>query len=196
MSSLGPSWRHLRPSSVTQRPAKRPFQAQGEGVGGGVNPSPKGTKGVEDREGSLNHSRPKGWWDFYIVFWPLRALQRCVCVCMVKATLAFLGPTSPCCDDVSGETAPSGPAKAPRVKQNGFPILPTVYLRSSPETNELSICRGLAGRCRTVGERAWLRTVHLSGHPPSPSHRKNCAPHMVELHCPRRAHRTSHNFLQ
>ena len=47
MSSLGPSWRHLCPIQTLQLPAKPPLQAQGEGVGGGVNPSPKGKKGVE-----------------------------------------------------------------------------------------------------------------------------------------------------
>ena len=35
------------PKQTLQLPAKPPLQAQGEGVGGGVNPSPKGKKGVE-----------------------------------------------------------------------------------------------------------------------------------------------------
>ena len=41
----------------TPRETRRP--GPGEGVGGGVNPSPKGKKGV-GRGISLNHSRPKG----------------------------------------------------------------------------------------------------------------------------------------
>ena len=59
MSSLGPSWRHLCPIQTLQLPAKRPLQAQGEGVGGGVNPSPKGKKGVKE-EGLPKPLTPKG----------------------------------------------------------------------------------------------------------------------------------------
>ena len=40
-------------------PAERPLQTQGEGVGGGVNPSPKGKKGVKE-EGLPKPLTPKG----------------------------------------------------------------------------------------------------------------------------------------
>ena len=66
MGRLEPSWSHLGailghlgPSWTLQRPATPLVQVQGEGVEGGVNPSPKGKKGV-GRGNALNHLRPKG----------------------------------------------------------------------------------------------------------------------------------------
>ena len=56
----------LRPTWTLQRVAAPPVQVHGEGVGGGVNPSPKGKKGRRKRN-TLNHLRPEGWWDFNVV---------------------------------------------------------------------------------------------------------------------------------
>ena len=50
---------HLCPKQTLQLPAGPPLQAQGEGVGGGVNPSPKGKKGVE-QDGLSKPLTPKG----------------------------------------------------------------------------------------------------------------------------------------
>ena len=43
-----------------------PILGPGEGVGGGVNPSPKGKEGILEvyYMPPLNHLRPKGWWDY------------------------------------------------------------------------------------------------------------------------------------
>ena len=57
-SLLEPSWAIL--DAPTTRGTLRP--GPGEGVGGGVNPTPKGKKGV-GRGNSLDHRRPEGWWD-------------------------------------------------------------------------------------------------------------------------------------
>ena len=60
---LEPSWAIL--DAATPRGAPRPDP--GEGVGGGVNPSPEQGKEevlAERRQSSLNHLRPEGWWDF------------------------------------------------------------------------------------------------------------------------------------
>ena len=99
---LGPSWRHvgsyLAPSSATlthlgghlgaleallepswailgaptPRGTLRP--GPGEGVGGGVNPSPEQGKEevlAERRQSSLNHLRPEGWWDYLEACWAI-----------------------------------------------------------------------------------------------------------------------------
>ena len=44
---------------TSRLPAAPPFQSPGDGVGGGVNPSPKGKRGG-GRGRDLNHSRPTG----------------------------------------------------------------------------------------------------------------------------------------
>ena len=59
---LEPSWAIL--DAATPHGASRPDP--GEGVGGGVNPSPEQGKEevlAEKRQSSLNHLRPEGWWD-------------------------------------------------------------------------------------------------------------------------------------
>ena len=56
---LEPSWAIL--DALT--PRERPPPAPGEGVGGGINPSPKG-KREDGRGNALNHLRPEGWWVF------------------------------------------------------------------------------------------------------------------------------------
>ena len=56
---LEPSW--AKKEALTPREPP-PLQVQGRGLGGGVNPSPKGKKGgwKKGRGWDLNHSRPKG----------------------------------------------------------------------------------------------------------------------------------------
>ena len=59
---LEPSWAIL--DALTPRGPPRP--GPGEGVGGGVNPSPEQGKEevlAERRQSSLNHLHPEGWWD-------------------------------------------------------------------------------------------------------------------------------------
>ena len=58
---LEPSWAVLDVPTAREPPRPGP----GEGVGGGVNPSPKGKKGLleEGRNISVDRRRPEGWRD-------------------------------------------------------------------------------------------------------------------------------------
>ena len=59
---LEPSWAILDAAMGRGPPLPDP----GEGVGGGVNPSPEQGKEevlAERRHSSLNHLSPEGWWD-------------------------------------------------------------------------------------------------------------------------------------
>ena len=75
------------------------------------------------------------------------------------------------------------PPPSPSHRAGRFENKQTVYLSR--------LRRSLSHRQPT----ARLRTVHVSSHPPSPSHPNYGAPHMLESNCPRCPHRTSHQIF-